>query len=87
MAGTVAAKVRHLFGLCKDCGRNVWKGRRFLTDVGCGGVMGTRGMGTGTLVHSLGSMNLSPMISQQLLAGSDPALHNDGPADNNEGMW
>ena len=35
VAGTVAAKVRHLFGLCKDFGRKVRKWRRFLTDVGC----------------------------------------------------
>ena len=35
VAGTVAAKVRHLFGLCKDFGRKVRKWRRFLTAVGC----------------------------------------------------
>ena len=32
-------------------------------------------------------MKVYEMEPQQLLAGSDPALHNDGPADNNEGMW
>ena len=36
MAGTVAAKVKHLFGLCKEFEEKVWKWRRFLTDVGCG---------------------------------------------------
>ena len=36
VAGTVAAKVRHFFGLCKDFEGKVWKWRRFLTDVGCG---------------------------------------------------
>ena len=33
---SVAAKVRHLFGLCKEFEEKVWKWRRFLTDVGCG---------------------------------------------------
>ena len=33
----VAAKVRHLFGLCKDFGRKMRKWRWFLTDVGCFG--------------------------------------------------
>ena len=36
VAGTVAAKVRHFFGLCKEFEEKVWKWRRFLTDVGCG---------------------------------------------------
>ena len=36
VAGTVAAKVKHLFGLCKEFEEKVWKWRRFLTDVGCG---------------------------------------------------
>ena len=35
LAGSGAAKVRHLFGLCKDFGRKVWKWRWFLTVVGC----------------------------------------------------
>ena len=35
LAGSGAAKVRHLFGLCKAFGRKVWKWRWFLTDVGC----------------------------------------------------
>ena len=39
-----------------------------LTDFGFNRIFGTapnRVMGTGTLVHSLGSMNLSPMIQGQ----------------------
>ena len=35
LAGSSAAKVRHLFGLCKDFGRKVRKWRWLLTDVGC----------------------------------------------------
>ena len=35
LAGSGTAKVKHLFGLCKDFGRKVWKWRWFLTDVGC----------------------------------------------------
>ena len=35
VAGTVAAKVKHLFRLCKEFEEKVWKWRRFLTDVGC----------------------------------------------------
>ena len=35
LAGSGAAKVRHLFGLCKAFGRKVWKWRWFLTDVRC----------------------------------------------------
>ena len=35
MAGSCGAKVRHLFGLCKDFEGKVWKWRRFLTVVGC----------------------------------------------------
>ena len=58
--------------------------RRLQTKVGR---LQTKGQGIGTLVHSLGSMNLSPMISQQLLAALDPALHNDGPVDGNDEMW
>ena len=32
-------------------------------------------------------MKVYEMEPQQLLAASDPALHNDGPADNNDEMW
>ena len=32
---SVAAKVKHLFELCKEFEEKVWKWRRFLTDVGC----------------------------------------------------
>ena len=32
-------------------------------------------------------MKVYEIETPQLLVGSDPALHNDGPADNNEGMW
>ena len=35
VAGTVAAKVKHLFGLCKEFEEKVRNWRRFLTDVGC----------------------------------------------------
>ena len=35
LGGSSAAKVRHLFGLCKDFEEKVWKWRWFLTDVGC----------------------------------------------------
>ena len=35
VAGTVAAKVKHLFGLCKEFEEKVRKWRLFLTDVGC----------------------------------------------------
>ena len=35
MAGSCAANVRHLFGLCKDFDGKVWNWRWFLTDVGC----------------------------------------------------
>ena len=35
LAGSGAAKVRHLFGLCKAFEGKVWKWRWFLTDVGC----------------------------------------------------
>ena len=60
--------------------------RRLQTKVGR---LQTKGQGIGTLVHSLGSMNLSPMISQQLLAASDPETFSlrGKTADNNEGMW
>ena len=36
VAGTVAPKVKHLFGLCKDFAEKVRNWRWFLTDVGCG---------------------------------------------------
>ena len=32
-------------------------------------------------------MKVYEIETPQLLAASDPALHNDGPEDNNEGMW
>ena len=35
VAGTVAAKVKHLFGLCKEFEEKVRKWRLFLTDVVC----------------------------------------------------
>ena len=35
LAGSRAAKVRQLFGLCKDFEEKVRKWRSFLTDVGC----------------------------------------------------
>ena len=35
VAGTVAAKVKHLFGLCKEFEEKVRKWRLFLTDAGC----------------------------------------------------
>ena len=60
--------------------------RRLQTKVGR---LQTKGQGIGTLVHSLGSMNLSPMISQQLLAASDPETFSlrGKTEDDNEGMW
>ena len=32
-------------------------------------------------------MKVYEMEPQQLLAASDPALHNDGPVDGNDEMW
>ena len=32
-------------------------------------------------------MKVYEMEPQQLLAGSNPTLYNDGPGDGNEGMW
>ena len=32
-------------------------------------------------------MKVYEIETPQLLAGSDPALHNNVPYDNNEGMW
>ena len=60
--------------------------RRLQTKVGR---LQTKGQGIGTLVHSLGSMNLSPMISQQLLAASDPETFSlqCSTADINDEMW
>ena len=60
--------------------------RRLQTKVGR---LQTKGQGIGKLVHSLGSMNLSPMISQQLLAASDPETFSlqGSTADNNDEMW
>ena len=53
------------------------------------GIYTPRVMGRGTLVHSLGSMNPSPMISQQLLAASDPETFSlrGKTEDNNDEMW
>ena len=98
VAGTVAAKVKHLFGLCKEFEEKMCKVSAkkqvylfFLPsrshfyakseelevvfnrcwvfrDAKCGiykpklGIYTPSVMGRGTLVHSLGSMNLSPMI-------------------------
>ena len=32
-------------------------------------------------------MKVYEIETPQLLAGSDPALHNDGPVDGNDEMW
>ena len=88
LGGSGAAKVRHLFGLCKKFEEKVWKWRRFLTVVGCWKYK-LRYLHTtvGRLQTILGNVGEWCYLWSIDVGRADPALHNDGPADNNEGMW
>ena len=88
LGGSGAAKVRHLFGLCKAFGRKVWKWRRFLTVVGCWKYkMRYLQTKVGRLQTILGNVGGWCYLWSIDVGRADLALHNDGPADNNEGMW
>ena len=88
LGGSSAAKVRHLFGLCKDFEEKVWKWRRFLTVVGCWKYkMRYLQTKVGRLQTILGNVGGWCYLWSIDVGRADPALHNDGPADNNEGMW
>ena len=88
LGGSSAAKVRHLFGLCKDFEEKVWKWRRFLTVVGCWKYkMRYLQTKVGRLQTILGNVGEWCYLWSIDVGRADPALHNDGPADNNEGMW
>ena len=88
LGGSSAAKVRHLFGLCKKFEEKVWKWRRFLTVVGCWKYkMRYLQTKVGRLQTILGNVGGWCYLWSIDVGRADPALHNDGPADNNEGMW
>ena len=88
LGGSSAAKVRHLFGLCKDFEEKVWKWRRFLTVFGCLKYkMRYLQTKVGRLQTILGNVGEWCYLWSIDVGRADPALHNDGPADNNEGMW
>ena len=88
LGGSGAAKVRHLFVLCKKFEEKVWKWRRFLTVVGCWKYkMRYLQTKVGRLQTILGNVGEWCYLWSIDVGRADPALHNDGPADNNEGMW
>ena len=68
--------------------QKVWKWRRFLTVVGCWKYkMRYLQTKVGRLQTILGNVGGWCYLWSIDVGRADPALHNDGPADNNEGMW